>query len=157
MIKNKKGFTLVEMLVVVAVIGILSSVLLTALGPARNKAKDARITQEVNQARAYAETLYNGNYSRLVVIDPPFGGGEDNPQIEDEIIAGLFADIKTNGGRLTIKKVTSAQYIAYSPLNTTVNQEGVQVVQYFCVDSAGKSSYTTDQDALVSQNNQFCP
>src|SRR3989338_4225127 len=54
------GFTLIEMLVVVAVIGILSSVLLNALGPAKDKAKDSRIMQEVNQVRSLAETLYDG-------------------------------------------------------------------------------------------------
>ncbi len=53
------GFTLIEMLVVIAMIGILSAVVLTALGPSRDKAKDARIISDVNQARAIAEGYYN--------------------------------------------------------------------------------------------------
>lgn len=64
-IKSQKGFTLIEMLVVVAVIGLLSSVVLTALGPAKDKAKDSRIIQEVNQVRSLAETMYNGTYNTL--------------------------------------------------------------------------------------------
>ena len=48
------------MLVVVAVIGLLSSVVLTALGPAKDKAKDSRIIQEVNQVRSLAETCITG-------------------------------------------------------------------------------------------------
>ncbi len=59
MFKNKEGFTLIEMLVVIAMIGILSAVVLTALGPSRNKAKDSRIISDVNQARAIAEGYYN--------------------------------------------------------------------------------------------------
>lgn len=158
---NRKGFTLIEMLVVVAVIGILSSVLLTALGPARNKAKDARIIQEMNQVRAYAETLYNGNYNSLIEIDPPFGAGEDNPQIGDEVLNDLFVDIKNNGGRLSIQKADgNTKYKTWSPINTTVpeaNNPEVQLIQYYCVDSVGKSVYTTDEDHLLNQNNQLCP
>jgi len=158
---KRQAFTLIEMLVVVAVIGILSSVLLTALGPARNKAKDSRIIQEINQVRAYAETLYNGNYAALVEIEPPFGGGgEDSPQIGDEILQELFDDMKNNGGRLVIKKVNNNQYLAYSPLNTAVPQENnpeVQLINYYCIDSVGRSSYTIDIDYLLNQNNPLCP
>lgn len=157
---KRQAFTLIEMLVVVAVIGILSSVLLTALGPARNKAKDARIIQEINQVRAYAETLYNGNYSALVEIEAPFGGGEDNPDIGDSILKELFDDMKDNGGRLVIKKLSNSQYLAYSQLNTTLPQDGnpeIQIKQYYCVDSVGRSTYTIDENHLLSGNNPLCP
>lgn len=160
LVGKRSAFTLIEMLVVVAVIGILSSVLLTALGPARNKAKDARIIQEINQVRAYAETLYNGNYEALPEIEPPFGGGEDNILIGDDILQELFDDMKKNGGRLVIKRIDSAQYSAYSPLNTTVPEENnpeVQLIQYYCVDSTGRNSYTTDENYLLNRNNLLCP
>lgn len=162
--KNKRAFTLIEMLVVVAVIGILSSVLLTALGPARDKAKDARIIQEVNQVRSYAETLYGTNYSALIEIDQPFGVGEDNPEIGDTTLSELFYDMQNNGGRLIIwKSADSNRYKAFSPLNTTVpaaDNPEIQLTQYYCVDSAGKSAYVFEDmevNSLFNQNETTCP
>ncbi|MDO8752021.1 MAG: type II secretion system protein, partial [Candidatus Wolfebacteria bacterium] len=62
--KKNEGFTLIEMMVVIAVVGILSAAVLAGLAPSRNKAKDARIVSGVQQARAVVEGLYD-----------PFSGG----------------------------------------------------------------------------------
>jgi prepilin-type N-terminal cleavage/methylation domain-containing protein len=67
--KNTKGFTLIEMLVVVAIIGILSAVVLVALGPSRNKAKDARIISALQQARVLWETMYDSTSGTYPTID----------------------------------------------------------------------------------------
>ena len=56
---QNKGFTLIEMLVVIAIVGILSATVLTALGPSRKKAKDSRIISDINQIRVQAEIFYS--------------------------------------------------------------------------------------------------
>jgi prepilin-type N-terminal cleavage/methylation domain-containing protein len=145
--QKQNGFTLIEMLVVVAVIGILSSVLLTALGPARNKAKDSRIIQEVNQVRSLAETLYDGDYDAL----------ENLPSVNivNETLRILSEDITLQGGELAIIKSSApaVSYLAYSRLNEIVFEETVEREKYYCIDSSGRAGFTTTEPL----NTTICP
>lgn len=60
MIKNsKKGFTLIEILVVVAIIAILSSVVLIGLGPTRRAGRDARRISDLRQVQNGLELYFN--------------------------------------------------------------------------------------------------
>lgn len=139
--KFNKGFTLIEMLVVVGIIGVLSSVLLTALGPARDKAKDARIIQQMNQVRALAETMYDGTYDAVETV-PSIG------EIRNSNLKSLVDDIALQGGDLVLAKNASkgsTSYIMYSPLNQKIGQEPNLETQYYCIESGGKSSFITEE------------
>ena len=57
----RKGFTLIEVLVVVAIIGILAAVVLTSLNNTRDKASDARIKAEARSIINEAELYYSNN------------------------------------------------------------------------------------------------
>ncbi|MEK7651444.1 MAG: type II secretion system protein [Patescibacteria group bacterium] len=145
-IKSQKGFTLIEMLVVVAVIGLLSSVVLTALGPAKDKAKDSRIIQEVNQVRSLAETMYNGTYNTLPQLPSVI-------EINNQNLKELADDITLQGGTLTIINPSPYKaYTAYSKLNTTTGDSSNPVFQYYCIDSVGHSVTTT-----VEPSSSICP
>jgi prepilin-type N-terminal cleavage/methylation domain-containing protein len=64
---NKKGFTLIEMLVVMSVIGMLSSVIFSAVQSARKKAIDAGVIKTLvsvkTQAEFVGDVYYTNHYS----------------------------------------------------------------------------------------------
>ena len=60
---NIKGFTLIEILVVIAIIGILSSIVLASLNSAREKAREAAIKQSLTNMISMVEINHDGDYS----------------------------------------------------------------------------------------------
>ncbi len=64
---KKNGFTLIELLVVISIIGMLSSIVLSAMNTARAKARDSQRIQSLIQLRNALEMYYsvNGQYPKL--------------------------------------------------------------------------------------------
>lgn len=91
---KQKSFTLIELMVVIAIIGLFSSIVLVSISRARRKAKDARLMADLRQIRSIAELINNtyGTYSYL--YDPadytlnqnaPAPYGDQLKLIEDDI------------------------------------------------------------------------
>lgn len=56
--REKQGFTLIEILVVVAIISILATVVLVGLGPTQQTARDARRLSDLREAQNALELFY---------------------------------------------------------------------------------------------------
>ena len=83
---NNKGFTLIEMLVVIAIIGLLSSVVVIGLGGARSKARDARRIADVRSIQSALEVDYtavDGYAANLT--DLPASTPLEDPQENDYV------------------------------------------------------------------------
>lgn len=72
----KKSFTLIELLIVIAIIGILSAMVVVALNNARFKAKDSRVLSDLVQIRRLMEMFYGENsqgyltFAGSGIVDP---------------------------------------------------------------------------------------
>lgn len=56
---QRKGFTLIELIVVVAIIGLLSTLAVVALGSARVKARDSKRLSDLKQMQTALELYYS--------------------------------------------------------------------------------------------------
>ena len=93
MFKNKKGFTLIEMLVVIAIIAILVAIVIPVVSDSTNQAKAA--TDAANLRSVYADLnihVINGNKTVSEIIDASM-----HPESKIDPDAKLFAVFDTPG------------------------------------------------------------
>lgn len=123
MFTNKKGFTLIEILIVIAIIGILSAAVLAGIGPARNKAKDARIISAVRQAQVLAESKYNAS-------SPDHYADVDQSLFDN---AKLITEVQNQGSILILDGLPDStnDYTAYMVFAPLIANSGY----YYCADS----------------------
>ncbi len=86
---NQEGFSLMELLVVIFIIGVLSSIILTNLAGIRQRAKDSRSKSELDSMKKALRMYYNDHQSY------PTRSGDD--QIDTTYISseGYFEDSTT--------------------------------------------------------------
>ena len=70
---NRSGFTLVELLVVISIIGMLSSLAVVSLNSARIKARDAKRLADVRQIQTALELYFNSNFHYAGAAGDPTG------------------------------------------------------------------------------------
>ena len=134
---NKKGFTLIELMVVIAVIGILASVVMVAYPRAQSRAKDGVIMADADQLRTAAEISKDevGDYSGITT---------------DADCAALIADANSRNGAATDfafhYKVDTSNYSSYCGIITLNSGDK------WCIDS----NYYSGKDETSCGEGTFC-
>ena len=70
-LKNKKGFTIVELLIVIVVIGILATLVIVTFTGIQQKARNSQRQTDINAVDSHVEAYYatNGNYPTLANLN----------------------------------------------------------------------------------------
>ena len=117
-----RAFTLVELLVVVAIIGILAVVVVISYSGAKSKANDARVQSDLAQVSAIAGSYAtsSSNYYQDLNCSPTTGStcesfsGDTNP--DKQSIARISADIKSVVGTGLTITARNKSYVASANL-----------------------------------------
>ena len=113
-LKEKKGFTLVELIVVLVILAILAALLIPALTGYINKAKDKQIIAETRQTVMAAQTLVDEAYAKADVGADTVKVGDGQAVTKSEIAKLAEVDEKNIGdvtvekGKVTVLKYTKS-------------------------------------------------
>ena len=134
---QKKGFTLIEMLIVIAIIGILASIVLVGLGPVQRNARDARRASDLRQIQTLLELCYAraGSYPADIAVGTIQGcSGAANTQVPVDPTTNVAYVYATDGATYVIMATLEA---TGNPLLNNDVQGTVQGVdcdgQNYCV------------------------
>lgn len=141
-LRNHRGFTLIEVLIVVAIISILASVVLIGLGPTRRLGRDARRISDLRQVQNGLELYFNrcGYYPGTAQASAPCGAYSAIASWAD-----LTAAISGSGfGSIPNDPTGGTNYLYGASAN------GVGYVLGAKLEDAGSSALTQDIDGIVN-------
>ncbi|PIT98083.1 MAG: hypothetical protein COT71_02655 [Candidatus Andersenbacteria bacterium CG10_big_fil_rev_8_21_14_0_10_54_11] len=126
------GFTLIEMLVVIAIIGILAAMVILAMQSTRLKAYDARIKSSVDQLRIMGEVYYYSNNFSFSGYDTCLADPTD-----DNCPGNLAADVTAVKEELNRSQSSGLAAAADADGFCVGASLATDSSQVFCKDSAG--------------------
>jgi prepilin-type N-terminal cleavage/methylation domain-containing protein len=135
--KNKSGFTLVELLVVVAVIGLLAAVVAVSTTAAKSKGADAAAKRDLASIRIQANLYYTNNSNAYGAITALCSAGMYSA---DTIMANAITHATTNSTAIACNTGPTDQIFAVAVTLKTGTG-------YYCVDSANAGKFISTATA----------
>lgn len=148
---SRKGFTILELLITIAIIGLLSAVIMASVTVARRRGTDSAITSIMVSMRTQAALYYSaaGNYASVAVA-PATSAGQCTiantmfvagamPNLRSLLVDlaqknGAILGIMTPGGKNIVCSTTNAPATVWAIVASTSDS-----TVDWCVDSSGAS------------------
>ncbi|MFC2048774.1 type IV pilin protein [Elusimicrobiota bacterium] len=130
--KSEKGFTLIELMIVVAIVGILAAVAIPKFADLIDKAKEAKVKGNLSSIRG-AVSIYYGSFEGLAPSNAANGAGltlgaalctdgDNMSKLPGAEIPSLSGAGKTAGGSWADD--AASNYLAYASKGTTTDLDG---------------------------------
>ena len=129
---KKKGFTLVELIVVLVILAILAALLIPALTGYIDKAKKKSVIAETRQAVMAAQTLVDEAYAKVDV-------GSDDVQLDNGFTKQQVADL----AELDVDNI--GNIVANGKIDTLVYSKSGKTCTYYA-DTTGKTTSDGNYD-----------
>lgn len=137
---NKKGFTLVELIVVLVILAILAALLIPALTGYIDRARDKQIISETRQAVMAAQTLVDEKYAALETAGTITIGATDSTTcvatsaIQD--LAEVKGTIETGDGKTAVDNKGHVSKLVYT--------KGGKTCTYDASKAGGNDAYSVN-------------
>lgn len=164
---KKSGFTLIELMVVVAIIGTLASVIMVSVESARSKARDTARKTALNQIQVALELYRNDHGTFQVVGGGHMGGGQGWLGYENgSTYATAVTRVLYNEGYLPVPIIDDPTTIpgymiyvcnngqSYALAATLENPTAADItaIQNSCNGTGGNGTYTNYGKNFVRKN-----
>jgi len=113
-IANTKGFTLVEIMIVVVIIGLLAAMAIPAFQKVRTSSQDKAVLNNARQLSAGADQYYLENGVSTVVLTDLLGPTSYVKAL-NTVANETYPPDFTQGVTITIQSVAGTRTITYSP------------------------------------------
>ncbi len=138
-----KGFTVIELLIVIAIIGILSALVLVVVGQARKKSDDVRVRNDVRQLRWLAEIVYSTRTGSFL-------NWTDHPDIQGSLdtLKDDLGEVGIAESDIALRDSETGRYCVSAPLKSSPGR-------YYCADASAE--FTIADSACPDTAPLVCP
>lgn len=138
-----RAFTLIELLIVIAIIGLLGTVVVASVNAAREKGRDAALRQDFNSLVAQASIFYEQNGNSYGTAT---GACDADMYADTTFVNGLTAIRAANSNGTTTCYAADSTYgfAAARPTSALFAPDSA----YWCADSAGGKCGIDDLSSL---------
>ncbi len=157
-IQKNAGFTLLELLVVLAIIGILAAITISYVTQSRDKGGDAGVKSNILNARPQAEFYFNGSATSTNSYVGVCNDGKNGVYKQVRAAARAsgvtpqttYVNTTASGGDTEVCHSDSTRYVVWVPLVGSTDTS----ISGWCIDSTNASRIVTTG---LAANAYACP